>query len=494
MTANASWTKNTLETYTAELYKSINQLAEPLGAVGTILKGFTPVMERSTSALDEFTKLSEAYSHMVHDELTPAKRSMEDLASSARGLSQLIAALRELMGHLEVSTSQSLEINKSLDFTLRARATPTVEVLQRATGTFETRRTDSPTVPRGSNLACRICSPRCLASPDRRSPTRHLHHNRSKRAKQANMRSNSYIRAIDTATVGWISTADIFILSTFFLFILCATYAAKSKNTAILAGQLASLEAKNQELGASLEAAQKLVEAFDHSKSQAEKLDQEQKRLNNELLGLGGSLRHVAILVDISRSMKSGATSKIGENSWRKTKGIIRRWIQNLDVGEAALIVFGDRAKIMLPMQTMDAQHRESIVATMETIEPNDESTNFLAAFELAYSQKELDTIIVFSDGLPTIDLNGEKIEGPRLRQPDESPDIYEIYRNEVIQMNVKRVLEVHRSMQSLAKRYPRVAINAIGLGDRVYTAQTGNLLNDLALRNGGVFIAIPSN
>ncbi len=137
MTANASWTKNTLETYTAELYKSINQLAEPLGAVGTILKGFTPVMERSTSALDEFTKLSEAYSHMVHDELTPAKRSMEDLASSARGLSQLIAALRELMGHLEISTSQSLEINKSLDFTLRARATPTVEVLQRATGTFE---------------------------------------------------------------------------------------------------------------------------------------------------------------------------------------------------------------------------------------------------------------------------------------------------------------------------------------------------------------------
>jgi len=40
---------------------------------------------------------------------------------------------------------------------------------------------------------------------------------------------------------------------------------------------------------------------------------------------------------------------------------------------------------------------------------------------------------------------------------------------------------------------YAYVAINAVGLGDKVYTPQVGNLLNQLTLSNGGVFIAIPS-
>jgi hypothetical protein len=32
-----------------------------------------------------------------------------------------------------------------------------------------------------------------------------------------------------------------------------------------------------------------------------------------------------------------------------------------------------------------------------------------------------------------------------------------------------------------------------IGLGAGVYSEKTGNLLNDLALNNGGIFLALPS-
>ena len=37
------------------------------------------------------------------------------------------------------------------------------------------------------------------------------------------------------------------------------------------------------------------------------------------------------------------------------------------------------------------------------------------------------------------------------------------------------------------------VAVNVIGLGAGVYNEKTGNLLNNLALKNGGVFLALPS-
>jgi hypothetical protein len=37
------------------------------------------------------------------------------------------------------------------------------------------------------------------------------------------------------------------------------------------------------------------------------------------------------------------------------------------------------------------------------------------------------------------------------------------------------------------------VAVNVIGLGEAVYNEKTGNLLNDLALDNGGVFLSLPS-
>jgi hypothetical protein len=58
---------------------------------------------------------------------------------------------------------------------------------------------------------------------------------------------------------------------------------------------------------------------------------------------------------------------------------------------------------------------------------------------------------------------------------------------------NVSRVLAVHRRISEMARQHPSVSVNAIGLGAGVYNEKTGNLLNDLALNNGGVFLALPS-
>lgn len=217
----------------------------------------------------------------------------------------------------------------------------------------------------------------------------------------------------------------------------------------------------------------------------------QQKRLNNELLGLGGDLRKVVIMVDVSESMKSDKS--FGDKTyWQQTIRIISRWVYNLDVGSVALILFGDGAELALPMAPLDAGHRQRIVELLEQTNPTARRTDFLAAFRRAYEIDGVDTIIVFSDGLPSVDIAGNEIQSAGGRKGGETENEYSNRRALVIKENVDKVLEVHSAISSLAKLHAQIAVNAVGLGDKVYTRETGNLLNDLALRNGGVFIAIP--
>lgn len=230
------------------------------------------------------------------------------------------------------------------------------------------------------------------------------------------------------------------------------------------------------------------VEALKNTASDL--LPRAQKRLNNQLLGLGGDLRRVVIIVDISNSMQG--TSYQGKSYWDLTTGMINRWVNSLDVEEASLIFFGNDARIALPMGKLDDAHRQSISRITTASRPEDSLTNFLAAFRLAFTIDEIDTIIVFSDGLPSVDINGKEIVGPGGKRRDESENAYRLRIDQTVKANVAKVLTVHREIVELVRSHPKVAVNAVGLGEKVYSPHTGNLLNELALRTGGVFIAVP--
>lgn len=219
-----------------------------------------------------------------------------------------------------------------------------------------------------------------------------------------------------------------------------------------------------------------------------------QRRVNNKLVGLGGKLENVVFMVDISTSMRD-TRGENGEilNNWRPTIETIERWITGLHVTSAALIIFGDGAELRVPMQNLDDGGRERIINELKQIDPTGNATNFLAAFEMAYQIAGLDTIIVFSDGLPSVDVHGKNIFVDR-RKSDETDDEYRIRFAKNVEENVIRALEVHQRIAEMAKQRRGIAINAIGLGSGVYNQKTGNLLNELALKNGGVFFAIPSS
>lgn len=219
----------------------------------------------------------------------------------------------------------------------------------------------------------------------------------------------------------------------------------------------------------------------------------QQRMINNKLVGLGGKLESVVFMVDVSKSMQSGkGTNGVVLNNWLPIVEVIERWINGLNVTSAALIVFGDSAEVKVQMQRLSEGGRETILEILKQINPNADGTNFLAAFEEAYRIPGVDTIIVFSDGLPSVDVNGNRILVSS-RNSGESEVAYKARVAVAVTENISRVLAVHRKISEMAKQHPNVAVNVIGLGSGVYNEKTGNLLNDLALNNGGVFLALPS-
>jgi hypothetical protein len=248
-----------------------------------------------------------------------------------------------------------------------------------------------------------------------------------------------------------------------------------------------SLQAESDRLKGQLESARRDAVLIQ------EQTISEQRSINNKLVGLGGKLENVVFMVDISKSMQSGkGPNGIVLNNWVPIVEVIERWINGLNVRSAALIVFGDNAEVKVGMQRLNEGGRDRILDVLKQINPDAEGTNFLAAFEEAYRIPDIDTIIVFSDGLPSVDVNGNRIfVGSKIS--GESDDAYKTRVTEEVAKNVSRVLAVHRRISEMARQHPKVAVNVIGLGAGVYNEKTGNLLNDLALENGGVFLALPS-
>jgi hypothetical protein len=221
-----------------------------------------------------------------------------------------------------------------------------------------------------------------------------------------------------------------------------------------------------------------------------EQISSRQKKLNNELLGLGGRMSRVVVLIDTSQSMKGRANS--GGSYWDVTKQTIVRWIDNLDVDQIAICFFGDQARVGLEMEKLDNTQRGRIAALIGEATPEDTQTDFIAAMKLAFDFSNVDTIIVFSDGLPSVDVSGDPIIAPPPRGLNETDSLFSQRYEREMKLNVERVLNVHKEILQMVKLNSGVAVNAIGLGDKVFSERTGNLLNDLALKSGGVFIAIP--
>ena len=185
----------------------------------------------------------------------------------------------------------------------------------------------------------------------------------------------------------------------------------------------------------------------------------DEKVIRREIVGLKGKLERVAVLFDTSSSMKKG-------NRWELARNVVATWLNYLPINECVLITFKSSVNIFPPngsfwdmRGTQGETNRKSLLEILKSINASG-GTDTLAALKKAYSYKNVDTIILFTDGEPSVE--GFSIE-------------------ELTEKEIPKIFE-------LCKKHPDVTINTVGLGN-YFEAKLSSFLINIAKETGGVFI-----
>src|SRR6185295_6703754 len=117
--------------------------------------------------------------------------------------------------------------------------------------------------------------------------------------------------------------------------------------------------------------------------------------VNQNLIGLKGELRRVALIVDCSASMMQG-------RKWEYTRGIIQLWLEYLPIEQCVLITFSDSVNAFPVDDTLldvvgssGRDNRKKLLQQFDKVTPSG-NTNTLAALQKAYSYADVDTIVLF--------------------------------------------------------------------------------------------------
>jgi hypothetical protein len=137
----------------------------------------------------------------------------------------------------------------------------------------------------------------------------------------------------------------------------------------------------------------------------------EEGRNNRELVGLTGRLERVAILFDASGSMRQAAASGVGDR-WAEAQQIAAKWLQHLNVQQCVLIVFSSTVRTfpddgsLIDLRGEGGKvRRDLLLRHLKAVSP-DGSTNTYEALRKAY-QYDVDAILLFSDGAPSLSTTG---------------------------------------------------------------------------------------
>lgn len=179
--------------------------------------------------------------------------------------------------------------------------------------------------------------------------------------------------------------------------------------------------------------------------------------VNQNLIGLKGELRRVALIVDCSASMMQG-------RKWEYTRSIIQLWLEYLPIEQCVLITFSDSVNAFPADDTLldvvgssGRDNRKKLLQQFDKVTPSG-NTNTLAALQKAYSYADVDTIVLFTDGCPD--------NGSHLFDSEMAASIYALCR----------------------EHERKVPINTVGLGN-YFNKHFAEFLLRLPEETGGSFI-----
>lgn len=208
--------------------------------------------------------------------------------------------------------------------------------------------------------------------------------------------------------------------------------------------------------------------------------------VDNRFAGIQLSGKRAIFLVDMSGSMELVDEKTPAPNKWSEVTNSIGRVMRSLpELQQVQVIVFSLKTTYLFPGtegKWLDYDPRttpDRVVQALNQLKPKD-GTNMYAAMETAFRYREsgLDTLYVFSDGLPNMGVGVSNEEAAKLTE---------------LQLGERLGKHIRKTLQTIWNNplptRPRVKINTIGFFYE--SPDVGAFLWALARENEGSFVGM---
>jgi hypothetical protein len=235
-----------------------------------------------------------------------------------------------------------------------------------------------------------------------------------------------------------------------------------------------------------LAAANRTIETLrDDKRSLTEQMLRARFAAENRFEGIALTGRRVLFLVDMSGSMDLVSEQIPAPNKWTGVRETVAKIMRSLpDLERFQVIVFSERSSFLLGNDDLwfdfDAKKSvDQVASALSQTRPRG-GTNMYEAFERAFRLRAsgLDTIYVFSDGLPNL--------GPGLT-PEQERNPKENERSEILARHIRDLLA--RNWNRPIVGQARVRINTVGFFFE--SPDVGAFLWALARENDGSFVGM---
>ncbi|HEV2949708.1 MAG TPA: VWA domain-containing protein, partial [Gemmataceae bacterium] len=238
--------------------------------------------------------------------------------------------------------------------------------------------------------------------------------------------------------------------------------------------------------GRTLTEANRVIESLKEDKRALEdQVVRSRLAADNRFAGIALTGRRVIFLVDMSGSMELVDENTTAPDKWAGVRETLAKVMRSLpDLEKFQVILFSDRISYLVGNDGnwLDFDPRNSVdqvTRSLAAIKPRG-NTDMHVAFEAAFRfrQQGLDTIYVFSDGLPNI--------GAGL-SPEAARTLKESDRSEILSKYIRQKLRTEWNRAYSGR--PKVRINAVGFFYE--SPDVGAFLWALARENDGSFVGM---
>jgi len=254
---------------------------------------------------------------------------------------------------------------------------------------------------------------------------------------------------------------------------------AKSMETAKLRTKVAELEKQIADANVTI------VDLQGNKAKLADRINKLESESEQRFAGIALTGKNVVFLVDMSGSMDRTDENTVAPSKWPTVRDTLLKVMRSLpDLERFQLIIFSSKASYLLGSQGEWLPYRkeksiEEIYKAMTATKPAGD-TNLYLAFDEAFKfrARGLDTVYLFSDGLPT--------SGPGLT-PTEEQTLGENERGVILARYLRRLLKTNWNRPLVNQ--PRVRINSVGFFYE--SPDVGAFLWALSRDNDGSFVGM---